>query len=136
MNPVVRSILGTLIGIVVGVTLMNVIQGLSPYHPPPGVTYTSGDKAYSEWVRSMPDAAWSYILVSLLAGSFVSGFVTNKIAPPTNFPPLVAGFVVLFFGIVQYMGFSNPAWVAYTSCVGCIFLAWAGGRLALVKWGL
>ena len=134
MNPFIRTVLAILAGMIAGILVMNVIQGSSPYHPPPGVDYTSGDKAYSQWVRDMPSAAWQYIVASLLAGAFVSGFVTNKIAPPNNYPPLIAGFVILFFGIVQYMGFSNPAWVAYTSCVGCIFLAWVGGQLARVRW--
>lgn len=133
MNPLVRAVLGILAGIAAGVVVMNIIQGFSPYQPPQGLDYTSGDKAYSKWVREMPDAAWQYILASLLAGAFVSGFVTNKIAPPNNYPPLIAGFAILFFGIVQYMGFANPAWMAYTSCTGCIFLAWVGGQLARVR---
>lgn len=134
IHPVIRALLGILAGVIAGVIVMNTIQGFSPYHPPSGVTYTSGDKAYMEWVRNMPDAAWQYILASLLTGAFLSGFVTNLISPPNNYPPLIAGFVILFFGIVQYMGFANPAWVTYISCIGCFFLAWAGGQLARIKW--
>ena len=134
MSPFVRAILGILAGIVAGVFVMNGIQTISPYQPPQGVDYTTGDATYLEWVRNMPTAAWTYILVSLLAGAFVSGFVTNKIVFPNNYPPLLSGFIILFFGIVQYMGFANPAWVTYSACAGCIFFAWVGGQLARVKW--
>ena len=133
MNPFIRAILGIIAGVIAGVVVMNTIQIFSPYHPPAGVTYSSGGKEYLEWVRNMPDIAWKFILASLLAGAFVSGFVTAKIAPHNPFPPLIAGFTILFFGIVEYMGFANPAWVTYIACIGCFFMAWVGGLLARMK---
>lgn len=130
MHPTIRAILAILAGVFIGVALMNGIQSFSPFQPPSGVTYTSGDPPYLQWVRSLPDKAWMIILTSMLAGSLFGGFVTNKITPPANFPPLITGFVVLFFGIVKYMAFASPAWVTYVSCVGCIVFGGIGGWLA------
>lgn len=136
MHPTLRAIIAIVAGVIAGVSLMNGIQSFSPYQPPPGVSYTGGETSYLLWVRNLTDSAWMIIIGSMLAGSLVGAFVTNKITPPANFPPLITGFTVLFFGIVQYMAFASPAWVTYVSCIGCIVFAWIGGRLApLIKIG-
>lgn len=130
MHPAFRNIIAVVASVTVGVILMNTIQSFSPYQPPPGTNYTKGDLPYLLWVRSLTDSAWMIIIASMFAGSLIGGFLTNKITKPTNFPPLVTGFVILFFGIVRYMAFASPAWATYVSCVGCLAVAWAGGWLA------
>ena len=94
------------------------------------LAYISGEPPYLEWVRSLNTSAWTIIIVSMLTGSLIGAFVTNKITPPTNFPPLITGFTILFFAIVRYMAFASPAWATYVSCVGCLLFAWIGGWLA------
>ena len=130
MHPTINKIIAVIAGVAIGVMLMNAIQTFSPFQPPPGVDYTSGDPPYLQWVRALPDKAWMIVLGSMLAGSLLGGFVTNKITPPANFPPLITGFVILFFGIVRYLAFASPAWMTYAACIGCLAFAWAGGWLS------
>lgn len=127
MPPIVRIILSIVAGVVAGSLMMNLIQHFSPYQPPPGVTYTQGTLPYLEWVRSLSDRAWMILLASMFAGSLTGGFVTEKFSPPARFPPpLITGFCILFYQIVQYLAFSNPLWVAVSACVGCMAFAWVG----------
>ena len=130
MNASIRNIVAVLAGVTAGVILMNSIESFSPYQPPPGITYTSGEPPYLQWVRDLPTNAWVIILGSMLAASLVGGLVTNIVTPRAVYPPLVTGFVILFFAIVKYMAFASPAWVTYVSCIGCILFGWIGGRLS------
>lgn len=135
MHPILRIFLAILAGVFTGSTVINLIQSYSPYQPPPGVTYTSGALPYLEWVRSLPDQAWLIILGSLLSGCLLGGFVTQKFSPKARFPPpLITGFALLFYQIVQYLAFANPLWMTFASCFGSIAFAWIGAWMARLIW--
>ncbi|MEI6411200.1 MAG: hypothetical protein WCR52_17560 [Bacteroidota bacterium] len=129
--PFIRIVIAVVVAALTGGLLMNLILDFSPFQPPPGVTYSSGSPEYIEWVRSLSVHGWQTILCSMLAGSFLAGFLVNKLSPPANFPPaLIAGFCILFYGIVQYLAFYNPEWMTFAACSGCMVFGLLGGRLA------
>lgn len=127
----IRVVIAIIISVYAGGILMNLILGFAPYQPPPGVTYSSGSQEYIDWIRGLPVRAWQTILGAMIAGSLLAGFLVNKLSPPANFPPsLIAGFCILFYGIVQYLAFYNPEWMTFASCIGCMAFGWLGGRIA------
>jgi uncharacterized protein YneF (UPF0154 family) len=131
LPPIARIILSILAGVIAGVVLINIIDTFSPWQPPPGADYTSGTPPYQQWVQSLPNSAFVLILVSLLAGSILGGFVTGKLSPRAKFPPqLVTGFTILFYVIVKYLAFPNPEWMSYSSVIGSMVFAWVGGWMA------
>lgn len=131
LPPVVRIAVSVAVGVFAGAALMNLILHLSPYQPPAGESYSSGSQVYIDWIRSLPLQAWYIILGAMLAGSILAGFIAQKLSPRSNFPPpLIAGFCILFYGIVQFLAFYNPEWMTFAACIGCMAFGWLGGRIA------
>ena len=131
MHPSLRILLAVLAGVIVGATMMNVIESYSPYQPPDGATYTNGGWPYLTWVQKLPAYGWRIILGSLLSASLVGGFIAKKIAPLGLFPVSpVTGFALLFVPVGKYLGFASPDWVTYIAVIGCVVFGWLGGWLA------
>jgi hypothetical protein len=132
MSPQIRAILAIVAGVLAGGAVIAAIQSLSPYHPPEGVT-PNNPTVFSEWTRSLPTAAYMYVLVSYLTGSFAGGFLTNLISRPTKYSPaLITGFGLTIFAVGNFLAFTHPEWLTYSSCIGLPVLAWIGGWLSNV----
>lgn len=132
MSPALRTVLAVIAGVAVGVILIMAGEALSPYQPAAGVDYTNSGP-YSEWLQSLPDRAFGIMLATFLTASFTGGFVTAWLTPPTSFPPAFAtGFILLLYTVATVLAFPNPAWMSYSTCIGCVALALLGGWLA--KW--
>lgn len=130
MNPAFRTIFAISAGVATGLILISLGQALSPYQPSGGIDYNN-PVAYSEWIKSLPDAAFGILLVTYLIACLTGGFVTVWLSPPVSFPPSFAtGFILLFYNIVTVLAFPNPPWMSYSSCIGCVAMALSGGWLA------
>lgn len=126
-----RAVVAISAGVAVGIAIFRTVLAFAPFQPPAGVTYWEGSLAYINWVKTLTTNDWYILLATMLGGSFAGGFVTQKLTPPVNFPPpLITGFTILFYGIVQFLAFYNPEWMTFAACFGCLFAAWVGGLLA------
>ncbi|MBU6340627.1 MAG: hypothetical protein KGS48_03955 [Bacteroidetes bacterium] len=129
LPAVARATVAVAVGAVLGVTVYRINLAYAPFQPPVGVTYWDGSLAYLEWVRTLSTNNWYTILAGLLAGSFFGGALTQILTAKVNFPPpVITGFCVLFYGIVQFLAFYNPEWMTFAACSGCLAFAWLGGR--------
>jgi hypothetical protein len=78
--------------------------------------------------NTLPVLGWYYVLGALLAGAFISGAAAQVLVPAMAFPPsLIAGFVLLFYAIVQFLAFYNPEWMTFASCIGSMIAGRLGG---------
>jgi hypothetical protein len=126
-----RIILGIVIGVLTGVLAIGILDSYSPYQPPPGANYTTGVPLYQKWVQTLPDPAYMLALISLLYAALVGGFIARKLSPPSSYPPeIIAGFAILFYEIVKFLAFPNPAWMSWSGVVGSMLFALLGGLIA------
>lgn len=128
--PQIRAILSVLTGIALGFSVMLLIQSLSPYQPPAGVSIETG-AGFNRWVSSLPTDGYLSFLWSFLAGGFVGGAITGFIARKTRYviAPLVTGFVLLILAIGGFLAFNHPEWLTYASCIGFMVSSALGGWL-------
>lgn len=130
MDATLRAFLAVFAGIAAGVVVIKIGQAASPYQPPAGADFDNLT-AYSDWLRSLPDAAFRILLAIYLGACLVGGFVTGWMAPPMSFPPFFAtGFVLLLYSVATTLAFPNPVWMSVSACIGCVGFALLGGWLA------
>jgi hypothetical protein len=120
--------MGLAVAVMAGVGVMQLGLWLSPFQPPAGAHYNLETAKYVAWIRSLPVLGWYYVLGALLAGAFISGAAAQVLVPAMAFPPsLIAGFVLLFYAIVQFLAFYNPEWMTFASCIGSMIAGRLGG---------
>jgi hypothetical protein len=131
MNPLLRSVLAVLAGLVVCFVLILAIQalGMLLYPPPPGLDFNDRE-AMQELLQNVPVGALLLVLASyfvgVLAGSWVAGRLAGRAAVLHG---LIIG--VFFFGaaVVNLMQIKHPLWFTVASLGLFLPAAWLGGRL-------
>lgn len=130
MDSGLKAFLAVCAGVSTGLILISIGHAFSPYQPVGGLDY-SNPSAYTDWIRTLPDEGFGVMLVIFVIATFIGGFVTGWITPPMSFPPsFITGFTLLFYNIVTVLAFPNPAWMSYSTCIGCVGFALLGGWVA------
>lgn len=130
--PVLVAIGSVLAGVLIGGLVVAAVQALSPYKPPTDLSIYDTQK-FSEWTASLPTAAYLYVLVSYLAGTLVGGFLTGYLNRRTPYKvSWLTGFILIVFAVGNFLAYTHPAWLTYSSCIGMMVMAivggWLGGR--------
>ena len=108
-----RSILGIIFGMVIGVIVIAVLQMINGYlHPMPPGTDPFNPESLKRAFAGLPATAFVGLLVSYLFGVFFASFAAGKIAGHSE---VLHGFVIsLLFalmGISNFAMFPAPIWV-------------------------
>src|SRR5437660_1771517 len=112
MKPIVKSVLGALLGVACGVVTIMALQAALhiAFPPPPGLNLND-PAAVRELAARMPTAAIVLALLSELAGGFVGALVAARFA---RHAPLVPGMIVggffLLGSILNMKLIPHPMW--------------------------
>ena len=132
MNPVVRSILAVIMGMLVAFVLIAVVQliGMRVYPPPAGMDPTNLESLKAARA-SIPLGALLFVLLSYAAGSVAGGWLAARIAPRA---PMMHAMIVaaLLFGagLMNLMTIPHPAWFWVVSSAIYWLGAWSGAQAA------
>jgi len=132
MNPVVRSILAVIVGMLVAFVVIALIEtlGMRLYPPPPRVNLTDRE-SLKALVASMPLAAKLCVLLGYTAGSVAGGWVAARLAPRAKMMHAMIVAALLFgAGLMNLMTIPHPAWFAVTSSIIYWLGAWSGASAA------
>jgi hypothetical protein len=130
MNPVVRSILAVIVGMVVAFVLIAVVQmiGMRVYPPPPGLDPRNIESLKAA-MASIPLGALLFVLLSYAAGSVAGGWLAAWIAPRA---PMMHAMIVaaLLFGagLMNLMTIPHPVWFWVASSLIYWLGAWSGAQ--------
>jgi hypothetical protein len=127
-----RSILGIILGMVIGTIVILVLETVNGYfHPMPPGTDLTDRESIKLAIMSLPVTAFIGLLVSYLFGVFFAAFAAGKIAGRSE---VIHGFIIsLLFSL---MGISNfamipaPVWVVISSFIIFFAAGFAGSSFA------
>jgi hypothetical protein len=70
------------------------------------------------------------VLLAYATGAFGAGYVAAKTAKDQQMlMALIAGFILLIFGVVNLMEIPHPLWFAIASLILYLPIAWLGSKL-------
>jgi hypothetical protein len=127
-----RSILGILLGMVIGFIVIGVVQMINSFiHPmPPGTDLSNADSIRHAFAQ-LPFTAFIGLLVSYLFGVFFAAFAAGKVAGRSE---VLHGFIIsLLFAL---MGISNfamlpaPIWVVISTFIIFFVAGFMGSSFA------
>ena len=132
MNPVVRSILAVVVGMLVAFVLFALVQiiGMRAYPPPPGTDPMNAESVKAA-MRQMPLGALLFVLLSYAAGSVAGGWVAARFAPKAKLMhAMIVGALLFGAGLVNLSMIPHPAWFGVASSAIYLLGAWSGARAA------
>lgn len=132
MNPVVRSILAVIIGMLVAFVLIGLVQaiGMRIYPPPPGMDPTDVESIKAAMAQR-PLAALLFVLLSYTTGSVAGGWVAARLAPKAKMTHAMIVAALLFgAGLRNLMTIPHPTWFAVVSSAIYWLSAWSGAVAA------
>jgi hypothetical protein len=132
MNPVVRSILAVVVGVLVAFVLIWVVQliGIKVYPPPPGLD-PADRESLKAMVAQMPLGALLFVLLAYAAGSVAGGWAAARLAPRAGLlHAMLVGVLLLGVGIMNLLTIPHPGWFWVASCAIYPIGAWSGARSA------
>ena len=132
MNPVVRSTLAVVVGMLVAFVLIALVQviGLRVYPPPAGIDLTNPESLRSA-MAEMPLGAQLFILLAYAAGSVAGGWVAARFAPSARMMhAMILAALLVGAGLVNLMSIPHPAWFWVASNAIYLLGAWSGAQAA------
>jgi len=125
-----RSILGVIVGLVLGVAIVWLVQvlGLRLYPLPPGVDPTDPD-AIAAAIPSLPLASFLFVMASWFLGTWTGASTAVRIAGgPARWPGYVVGAGILAGALSSLLTIPHPGWFSAASVVGIVLLTWLASR--------
>jgi hypothetical protein len=132
MNPVFRSVLAVITGMLVAFVMIALVQiiGMRIYPPPPGFDPTHPD-SLKAMMSQIPLAAKLFVLLAYAAGSVAGGWVAARFAPRGKMRHAMIVAALLFgAGLMNLMTIPHPAWFWITSSLIYWLGAWSGAQAA------
>jgi len=132
MNPVVRSVLAVIAGMLVAFVLIAVVQsvGLSVYPPPSDMDPLNYESIKSAMAR-IPLGALLFVLLSYAAGSVAGGWLAARIAPRAKMTHAMVLAALLFgAGLMNLITIPHPPWFWIASSAIYWLGAWSGAVAA------
>jgi hypothetical protein len=131
MNPVIRSVLAVIAGMLVAFVLIALVQtiGMRVYPPPPMQT---GDiESLRAAMARIPLGALLFVILSYTVGSLAGGWVAARLAPNGKMTHAMIVAALLFgAGLMNLMTIPHPAWFWVASSAVYWLAAWSGARAA------
>lgn len=130
MNPMVRSILAVIVGMLVAFVLIVCVEmlGMRVYPPPAGM-----DPANLESIKAamaqIPLGALLFVLLAYTVGSVAGGWVAARFAPSAKLMHAMIVATLLFgAGLMNLMTIPHPPWFWVVSSVIYYLGAWSGAK--------
>ena len=121
-----RSILGVVVGLVVGMLVVGLVEALGMQVVPPPVGMNPSDPAsIAAAMTSMPVSAFLFLLAAWWLGAGVGSFTAGRIAKSgQRGPGLAVGAVLLAATLYNLWTIPHPVWVAVSGVLGIILVTW------------
>ncbi len=128
-----RKLLGVFFGLVAGILLIIVLQGIGHrFWPLPEGLDPADRDAVAAAIRAMPVPALLWVAFSWFAGTLCGTFVALRMAKDvfTSWPALVVEAVLLTVGVLNLFALPHPGWFWVVGLISFPLGAFAGIRLA------
>ena len=132
MNPVFRSVLAVIVGMLVAFVVIALVQSIGAriYPPPPGFDPTNPE-SLKAMMSQLSLAAKLCVLLAYAAGSVAGGWVAARFAPRARMMHAMIVAALLFgAGLMNLMTIPHPAWFWVTSSLIYWLGAWSGAQAA------
>lgn len=112
-NPAIRSLLATVIGVIIGIVVIALVEGLGhlAFPPPPGL-----DPSDPDLVASLPPGALYAVLaawfIGTLAGAATAIAIARRVVPGWS-----VGLVIAALGLWTTQMFPHPPWMVVAAMV-------------------
>ena len=127
-----KSILSVLGGTAIGVFTISLVQymGTMLYPLPPHLN-VQDPAAMGTFLTNAPLGSLFLVLMAYALGSFLAGMVASRYAPSKPvLHALLAGVILLFFGIVNLWLLPHPLWFVVTAVLVFLPMACFGGTMS------
>ena len=132
MNPVIRSILAVVAGMLSAFVVIALVQMIGVrIYPPAHPIDPTNIESMKAVMAQIPLAALLFVLLSYTAGSVVGGWVAARFAPKDRMMHAMFVAALLFgAGLMNLMTIPHPAWFWVASSVLYWLGAWSGAQAA------
>lgn len=112
MHPHLKRVLAVMGGLVVGMILIGLLEGLGHLlFPLPEGIDTSDMDAMAEYIKTAPAAALIWVFVAWLVGAFGGGVAASMIGKDFGrMPAYGVGIILTLFGLMNIYMIPHPAW--------------------------
>ncbi len=126
-----RSILSIIAGVVVGVFGVFLIEMINlSIYPMPGDLDVQDPTQMSSYLKQLPYAAFTLIILAHVVGAFIAAFIAGMVSRSSRFNiGLLAGGVLLFFTIWNAVTIGQPNLISVTDIVLTSFAAILGAKI-------
>jgi hypothetical protein len=129
MNPKFIAMYAVAAGIILGGSVISLVEMASPHTPPAGMNVNDAEKL-GGWIATLPASAFLILLLAYFLGSAVGGWVANLLAAKSHYrPALIVGFWLFVAGIMNLIAIPHPLWFSILSSLIYFAGAWVGGRM-------
>jgi ABC-type dipeptide/oligopeptide/nickel transport system permease component len=128
---VIRKILAVLVGLFTAVATVAVVERLGHFvFPPPENIDYSDMAAVKAMLKSMPVAAFSFVLAAWFLGTFIGSSIGLLIAKSRHFWfAATISVLMLVAAVVTTVSIPHPFWFVATAIVGIPISGWLAWRL-------
>lgn len=136
MRHIVQTIFGAVIGLIISFCVLILFDSLNArLYPATHMSPTMEDAMKD--VQNLPLTAKWLVVLGFCLSSFFGGYMAARIAPASG--KMVAafsvGFLLLLGGIIYFVAYSLPLWMAVVSCTSYLLFSFFGGKAATYKRG-
>lgn len=112
MNPTLKEVLAVLSGLVVGMILIGLLEGLGHLiFPPPAGVDLSDMEQVAIYLQNAPIVALLWVTLAWFIGAFVGGAVATLIAKEAGRrPAYLVGGILTLSGILNLVMIPHPIW--------------------------
>jgi hypothetical protein len=135
MHPILRVILGVVMGILVSACIVAVVETLCFFLFVPRGTNIADPETVRAVARTMPPAALGMVLAGWAIGAFVGTFLAARIARGATYG-IIVGAILLTAAITNMMSFPHPGWMWGGAIVLYFAMTALGTRLGAPKGGV
>ncbi len=130
-----KRVFAVVAGVMAGATAIGLIEWLShKMYPLPGNIDPKDPEALRMLMHNMPLGALLMIILAWAAGAFIAGIITTLIVGQQALrPSLVAGTVLLLFGIINMMMLPHPIWFWILGILVFLPAAFIGHKIVAPK---
>lgn len=131
MKTSLRNILGIVAGVLVGATVIFIVELIGhQVYPVAGSLDMNDREAMVAFINALPVGALLFVIAAYAAGSFVGGAVAAFIGRGALVRhALVVGLILLIAGVMNLTAIPHPVWFNILTVLVFLPAAWLGGRM-------
>ena len=112
MNPVLKKVLSVVAGLVVGMIVIGLVEGLGHlFFPPPEGLDMSDMEVVAEYIKTAPILSLLWVILAWFIGAFAGGAVATMVNKDADrMPAYLVGGILTLSGILNIVMIPHPIW--------------------------